>query len=88
MSVRKIAPLLVVVAGLLFAPATSAQQASSIAGVVKDTSGGVIPGVTVEAASPALIEKVRTVVSDGAGRYTVEELPSEGGRRVFRYKYL
>lgn len=44
-------------------PATVSAQAT-IAGVVKDTSGAVLPGVTVEAASPALIEKVRTAVSD------------------------
>jgi hypothetical protein len=41
---------------------------ASIAGVVRDTSGAVLPGVSVEAASPALIEKVRTAVTDGAGR--------------------
>ena len=62
-------------AGFLFVPgAARAQQASSIAGLVKDASGAVIPGVTVEAASPALIEKVRSVVTDGAGRYSIEEL--------------
>ena len=43
-----------------------AQQASGIAGLVRDTSGLAMPGVTVEAASPALIEKVRTVTTDGA----------------------
>src|SRR5207249_1970481 len=42
---------------------------------VKDTSGAVLPGVTVEAASPALIEKVRTAVADGSGRYRIESLP-------------
>ena len=52
----------------------SAQQASGIAGVVRDTSGLAMPGVTVEAASPALIEKVRTVVTDGDGRYTIVDL--------------
>ena len=51
-----------------------AQQAAGIAGVVRDTTGAVIPGVTVEAASPALIEKVRTVVTDGDGRYNVVDL--------------
>ena len=44
-------------------------SAQSIAGVVRDTSGAILPGVTVEAASPALIEKVRTTVSDGTGTY-------------------
>jgi hypothetical protein len=47
---------------------------ASIAGVVRDSSGAVLPGVTVEAASPALIEKVRTVVSDGSGQYRIIEL--------------
>ena len=58
------------------AAAASAQQAtaSGIAGVVRDTSGAVLPGVTVEAASPALIEKVRTVVTDGEGRYNIVDL--------------
>ena len=54
-------------------PATAYAQAS-IAGVVKDTSGAVLPGVTVEAASPALIEKVRSVVSDGTGQYQIVNL--------------
>src|SRR5215210_2406670 len=56
---------------VLAAPVTFAQSGSSIAGVVKDSSGAVLPGVTVEAASPALIEKVRTVVTDGDGQYKV-----------------
>ena len=43
-------------------------QTGTIAGVVKDTTGAVLPGVTVEAASPALIEKVRSVVSDSTMR--------------------
>ena len=51
-----------------------AQQTSAIAGVVRDTSGGVLPGVTVEAASPVLIEKVRTVVTDDQGRYNIVDL--------------
>src|ERR1051325_11713458 len=45
-----------------------AQQASGIAGTVRDVSGAVLPGVSVEAASPALIERVRVAVSDGEGR--------------------
>lgn len=58
---------------ILAAAPISAQQAG-IAGVVRDVSGGVLPGVTVEAASPVLIEKVRTVVSDGEGRYNIIDL--------------
>src|SRR5476649_888396 len=49
-------------------------QTGSIAGVARDTSGAVLPGVTVEAASPALIEKVRTVVTDGQGLYQIIDL--------------
>jgi hypothetical protein len=45
-----------------------AQVAGAISGVVRDTQGGVIPGVTVEASSPVLIEKVRSAVTDSAGR--------------------
>ena len=47
---------------------------ASITGVVRDTSGAVLPGVTVEAASPALIEKVRSAVTDGSGQYRIENL--------------
>jgi hypothetical protein len=58
----------------LSAMPASAQQSSGIAGVVRDTSGLAMPGVTVEAASPVLIEKVRTVTTDGDGRYTIVDL--------------
>src|SRR5687768_8579380 len=57
---------------LIFSSAAYAQ--ASITGVVRDTSGAVLPGVTVEASSPALIEKVRSVVSDGGGQYRIENL--------------
>src|ERR1700704_1946450 len=53
---------------------TRALAQGSIAGVVRDTSGAVLPGVTVEAASPALIEKVRSVATDGGGRYSIVDL--------------
>jgi len=53
-----------------------AQVAGAITGVVRDSQGGVMPGVTVEASSPVLIEKVRTAVTDSTGRYTVPELRS------------
>jgi iron complex outermembrane recepter protein len=55
-------------------PGVAAAQAI-LAGEVKDTTGAVLPGVTVEAASPALTEKVRTAVTDGSGRYRIESLP-------------
>src|SRR5205814_3439843 len=66
----------VILSTLLVPLSAAAQQAqaSGIAGVVKDASGAVLPGVTVEAASPALIEKVRTVVTDGEGRYNIVDL--------------
>src|SRR3954471_6466414 len=54
-------------------PAAAFAQAS-ITGVVKDPSGAVLPGVTVEASSPALIEKSRTVVTDGGGQYRIVDL--------------
>src|SRR5512140_2236159 len=47
---------------------------ASITGVVKDASGAVLPGVTVEATSPALIEKTRTAVTDGTGTYRIVDL--------------
>ena len=47
---------------------------TSIVGVVRDSSGGVMPGVTVEASSPALIEKVRTAVTDEHGEYKIIDL--------------
>ena len=58
-------------------PATATAQLaglSGIAGVARDTSGAVLPGVTVEASSPALIEQTRSVVTDGQGRYNIVEL--------------
>jgi hypothetical protein len=58
---------------LALTPAAAFAQAS-ITGVVKDTSGAVLPGVTVEVASPALIEKVRTTVTDGSGAYQIIQL--------------
>jgi hypothetical protein len=56
---------------LLLLPITALAQGSGIAGSVKDTSGAALPGVSVEASSPALIEKVRTVVTDGQGNYQI-----------------
>src|SRR6187431_2725298 len=58
---------------VLLSPAVSFAQ-SAIAGLVTDTTGAILPGVTVEARSPALIEQTRTVVSDGNGRYRIEDL--------------
>ena len=55
-------------------PATAFAQASGIAGVVKDSSGAVMPGVTVEASSPALIERVRSVTTDTQGQFKIVDL--------------
>jgi hypothetical protein len=65
--------ILSAIACLVLIP-TAAHAQASIAGVVKDTSGAVLPGVTVEATSPALIEKTRSVVTDGSGQYKVVDL--------------
>src|SRR5438874_3713060 len=59
---------------VLLPSAAYAQFAGAITGVAKDASGGVLPGVTVEAASPALIEKVRSVVTDDTGQYRIVDL--------------
>ena len=63
--------LAVWVVAVLLPAAAFAQSNSNIAGVVKDATGAVLPGVTVEAASPSLIEKVRTAVTDAAGQYKI-----------------
>jgi hypothetical protein len=62
------------VAMCVLVASSSAWAQATIAGLVRDSSGAVLPGATVEAASPALIEKVRTAVSDSAGRYRIEDL--------------
>ncbi len=59
---------------LLLLPAAAAAQAT-VAGAVRDSSGAVLPGVSVEATSPALIERVRTGVTDGSGQYRISDLP-------------
>jgi hypothetical protein len=62
-----------VVFGIAVAPSVAFAQAS-IAGIVKDSSGAVLPGATVEASSPTLIEKVRSAITDGTGQYKIENL--------------
>src|SRR5215510_3897198 len=62
------------VAASSFLLPTFAWAQSSITGVVRDTSGAVLPGVTVEASSPALIERVRSTVTDDQGRYRIVDL--------------
>src|SRR4029434_1072807 len=63
---------ILLVVGVLLPTAAFAQ--ASIVGVVRDASGAVLPGVTVEASSPALIEKTRSVTSNGVGQYSIEDL--------------
>src|SRR4249920_305889 len=58
----------------LAASPTVARAQSSIGGTVKDTSGGVLPGVTVEVSSPALIEGTKSAITDGGGAYRIVDL--------------
>ncbi|MBF8300986.1 MAG: Outer rane receptor for ferrienterochelin and colicin, partial [Acidobacteria bacterium] len=76
MSVERLR-IAVVMAAILLVPSVGRSQDSNsatIAGVARDASGGVLPGVTVEAASPALIEKVRVATTDGDGRFRIIDL--------------
>ncbi len=72
---RGLVRTLAVLSAVLLAPVVASAQQASISGVIKDASGAVLPGVSVEATSPALTEKVRSVVSDGTGQYRIVELP-------------
>ena len=65
--------IVLIVIGLVMLPSYAFAQAT-LAGVAKDASGAVLPGVTVEAASPALIEKTRTAITDGTGQYQIVDL--------------
>jgi hypothetical protein len=66
--------LFAALATTLFFASTAQAQDAGITGVVKDNSGAVLPGATVTAASPALIEQQRTVTTDGDGRYSITQL--------------
>ncbi len=68
-----LARLVFVVPVLFLVPGIAAAQ-SAITGVARDTTGALLPGVTVEASSPVLIEKVRVGITDGQGRYTIVDL--------------
>jgi hypothetical protein len=70
--IRRSAQIVLLLTVMLLPSAALAQ--ASLAGVVKDTSDALLPGVTVEASSPALIEKVRSAVTDGTGQYRIENL--------------
>jgi hypothetical protein len=69
------AAVLAMLASLGLPATSSAQGLGTIAGSVKDSSGLALPGVSVEVASPALIEKTRTAVTDGSGQYSIVSLP-------------
>jgi hypothetical protein len=70
---KRLQSLIVVGLGFLLVPEVARAQ-SAIAGVVKDTTGAVLPGVTVEASSPALIEKVKSATTNEAGQYRIVDL--------------
>ena len=72
---RGLARPLLLAAAVLFVPGAVYAQVGAIAGTVRDASGAVMPGVTVEATSPALIEKVRSSITDDSGRYQITVLP-------------
>src|SRR5687768_15122660 len=78
MRMPRLAYLLVaVISGLVLSASAALAQtglSGSIAGVVRDATGAVLPGVTIEASSPALIEKVRNVVTDDQGQYRIVDL--------------
>jgi hypothetical protein len=78
-ALRQHAPVLLLALGLASMPCVSAAQVlGTLTGTVRDASAAVLPGVTVEASSAALIEKVRTAVTDGAGQYRIVNLPPGG----------
>jgi hypothetical protein len=72
---RGVTRTLAVIAAVLLVPTALYAQQATITGTVKDASGAVLPGVSVEAASSALEEKVRSVVTDGTGQYRIVSLP-------------
>ena len=71
---RSLSRLMLVAGFTLAMTPTLALAQSAIAGAVTDTTGAVLPGVTVEARSPVLIEQVRAATTDGSGQYRVVEL--------------
>ena len=71
---RRVAAACLVLVGLIVLTPSAAFAQATITGIVKDTSGAVLPGVTVEVTSPDLIEKVRTATTDGDGQYRIIDL--------------
>ena len=74
MSVRRRVLLIVCGFAAFFSLTSTAHAQSAIAGVARDTSGAVLPGVVVEVSSPALIERARSAVTDSAGQYKIIDL--------------
>ena len=74
--------VLILMAAVLLPSLAFAQ--GTLTGTVKDQSGSILPGVTVEASSPALIEKVRTGITDGAGQYRITGLNPGANRKLSR----
>jgi hypothetical protein len=74
MVMRRVVFLLAVAIGLIVPASAIAQESASIVGLVRDTSGAVMPGVTIEAASEVLIEKSRSATTDGSGRFAIIDL--------------
>jgi hypothetical protein len=72
---RALKGILAVATFLVLLPAVSSAQVGQVAGTVRDTSGAVMPGVTVEVTSPALIEKLRATTTDASGQYRITNLP-------------
>jgi carboxypeptidase family protein len=73
--VKSVCKTLVCAAVLVMGAPVLAFAQASITGTVRDASGAVLPGATIEASSSALIEKVRTAISDGTGQYRITDLP-------------
>src|SRR5688572_14746403 len=71
---RRVTVACLVLVGLIVLTPSVALAQATITGIVKDTSGAVLPGVIVEASSPALIEKVRTATTDADGQYRIIDL--------------
>lgn len=75
-AIARVVSLVLLAPFLLLMPSLAIAQNSGIGGTVTDATGGVLPGVTVEARSPAIIEQVRTAITDGSGQYAVAGLES------------
>ena len=88
LGMHRVVNVVAAAAAVLLLPSVLFAQAI-VAGVVRDASAAVLPGVTVEAASPVLIEKTRTVVSDNTGQYRLTDLlPGARVRRLLLWRYL